>query len=48
MASHIDRREFMATVSGVAVAWPLAAHAQTDFPNLVYPYGRALSDGWDR
>ena len=42
MASHIDRREFMATVSGVAVAWPLAAHAQTDFPNryihMVVPY----------
>src|SRR5262245_9926984 len=28
MASHIERRKFLATVGGVATAWPLAAHAQ--------------------
>jgi putative ABC transport system substrate-binding protein len=27
MASHIERREFLATL-GVVAAWPLAAHAQ--------------------
>jgi hypothetical protein len=27
MASHIERRKFLATLSGAA-AWPLAAHAQ--------------------
>src|SRR6516162_4442047 len=32
MAIHIRRREFLSTLCGVAVAWPLAAHAEKAMP----------------
>src|SRR5256884_1069833 len=44
MASYIGRREFLATVGGTAVAWPLAARAQERMRRIAMLVGATESD----
>jgi putative ABC transport system substrate-binding protein len=45
MASHIERRKFLATIGGAAVAWPLAAHGQQRPPAVIgFLSSSALAD----
>ena len=44
MASHIERRKFLATLGGAAAAWPLAARAQQPTPIVGLINGRSAQD----
>ena len=44
MASHIERRKFLATLGGIVIAWPLAARAQERMRRIAMLVGATESD----
>jgi putative ABC transport system substrate-binding protein len=50
MAIHIQRREFIVTLGGATVAWPLSARAQTERVRrigVLMSYSESDSDAQD-